>query len=118
MTYTEQRRNRPLTSQRRFNRPVIFPSGGNPNTAPQRRLLTAPFQPPRSSNPSIHFMSFDIGSSPASTSFSTPQFGVIGAATLAGNANLDDEPPLLEELGSRHKHHTDLEQNRLDSKSV
>lgn len=85
---------------REFNvPPVIFPSGGNPNTGPQRRLPTAPFQPSRSSNPSIPFMSFDIGSSPASTSFSTPQFGSIGSAS----ANFDDEPPLLEELGINTK---------------
>ncbi|KAK1416570.1 hypothetical protein QVD17_32361 [Tagetes erecta] len=85
--------------------PVIFPSGGNPNTGPQRRLPTAPFQPPRSSNPSIPFMSFDIGSSPASTSFSTPQFGNIGSsgAGIGGSANFDDEPPLLEELGINTK---------------
>nr|GME17444.1 protein YIPF5 homolog [Ipomoea batatas] len=58
---------------REFNvPPVVFPSGGNP--APQqRRLPTAPFQPPKSSNPTIPFMSFDIGSAAASTSFSTPQ---------------------------------------------
>ncbi|KAJ0896930.1 hypothetical protein HanRHA438_Chr08g0340041 [Helianthus annuus] len=80
--------------------PVIFPTGGNPNTAPQRRLPTAPFQPPRSSNPSIPFMSFDIGSSPASTSFSTPQFTNISGT---GSTNFDDEPPLLEELGINTK---------------
>nr|GMC92706.1 protein YIPF5 homolog [Ipomoea batatas] len=58
---------------REFNvPPVVFPSAGNP--APQqRRLPTAPFQPPKSSNPTIPFMSFDIGSAAASTSFSTPQ---------------------------------------------
>lgn len=86
--------------------PVIFPSGGNPNTGPQRRLPTAPFQPPRSSNPSIPFMSFDIGSSPASTSFSTPQFGTIGGGgggSGTGGVNFDDEPPLLEELGINTK---------------
>ncbi|KAL8218328.1 hypothetical protein R6Q57_021701 [Mikania cordata] len=83
--------------------PVIFPSGGNPNTGPQRRLPTAPFQPPRSSNPGIPFMSFDIGSSPASTSFSTPQFGAIGGGIGSGSVNFDDEPPLLEELGINTK---------------
>ncbi|KAL8242111.1 hypothetical protein R6Q59_012413 [Mikania micrantha] len=83
--------------------PVIFPSGGNPNTGPQRRLPAAPFQPSRSSNPGIPFMSFDIGSSPASTSFSTPQFGTIGAGTGGGSANFDDELPLLEELGINTK---------------
>ncbi|XP_071698698.1 uncharacterized protein [Rutidosis leptorrhynchoides] len=89
---------------REFNvPPVIFPSGGNPNTGPQRRLPTAPFQPPRSSNPSIPFMSFDIGSSPASTSFTTPQFGTISSGGGGGSANFDDEPPLLEELGINTK---------------
>ncbi|KAJ0598948.1 putative Yip1 domain-containing protein [Helianthus annuus] len=73
--------------------PVIFPTGGNPNTAPQRRLPTAPFQPPRSSNPSIPFMSFDIAS--------TPQFTNISGGT--GSTNFDDEPPLLEELGINTK---------------
>ncbi|XP_076918721.1 uncharacterized protein LOC143579236 [Bidens hawaiensis] len=71
--------------------PVIFPSG------PQRRLPTAPFQPPRSSNPGIPFMSFDIGSSAAST----PQFG--SGTTSGGNPNFDDELPLLEELGINTK---------------
>nr|XP_043608745.1 protein YIPF5 homolog [Erigeron canadensis] len=93
---------------REFNvPPVIFPSGGNPNTGgPQRRSLpTAPFQPPRSSNPGIPFMSFDIGASPASTSFSTPQFmGPTSSNNLVGsNINFDDEPPLLEELGINTK---------------
>ncbi|KAI8031412.1 Protein YIPF5 [Camellia lanceoleosa] len=82
--------------------PVVFPSGGNPGTAAQqRRLPTPPFQPPRSANPNIPFMSFDIGSvSAASTSFSAPQFGGnmagIGIGTGTG---FEDEPPLLEELG-------------------
>ncbi|CAI9296223.1 unnamed protein product [Lactuca saligna] len=67
---------------REFNvPPVIFPSGGNPNTGPQRRLPTAPFQPSRSSNPSIPF--------------------IIGGGS--GSANFDDEPPLLEELGINTK---------------
>lgn len=91
-----------FTMSKEFNvPPVVFPSGGNPNTGPQqRRLPTAPFQPARSANSSIPFMSFDIGSSPASTSFTTPQFGsVIGGAS----ANFDDEPPLLEELGINTK---------------
>ncbi|XP_076926727.1 uncharacterized protein LOC143590008 [Bidens hawaiensis] len=75
--------------------PVIFPSAGNPNAIPQRRP-TAPFQPSRSSNPNIPFMSFDIGSSPASTSQFNPISGGI-------SANFDDEPPLLEELGINTK---------------
>ncbi|XP_052186362.1 uncharacterized protein LOC127797474 [Diospyros lotus] len=72
--------------------PVVFPSGGNPDQ--QRRLPTAPFQPPR---PSIPFMSFDVGSAAAaSTSFSAPQFGGNPAGLGPG---FEDEPPLLEELG-------------------
>ncbi|KAH0745501.1 hypothetical protein KY285_007158 [Solanum tuberosum] len=80
--------------------PVVFPSGGNPG--PQRRLPTAPFQPPKSSNPGIPFMSFDIGSAAASTSFSTPQFAstIIGGG---GSMGFEDEPPLLEELGINTK---------------
>ncbi|WMV53626.1 hypothetical protein MTR67_047011 [Solanum verrucosum] len=80
--------------------PVVFPSGGNPG--PQRRLPTAPFQPPKSSNPGIPFMSFDIGSAAASTSFSTPQFAstTIGGG---GSTGFEDEPPLLEELGINTK---------------
>ncbi|KAK9055114.1 hypothetical protein SSX86_026195 [Deinandra increscens subsp. villosa] len=48
-------------------------------------------------------MSIDIGSSPASTSFSTPQFSTIGVRTGGGNANFYDEMPLLEELGINTK---------------
>ncbi|XP_057471788.1 uncharacterized protein LOC130760469 [Actinidia eriantha] len=78
--------------------PVVFPSGGNPGVgaAHQRRLPTAPFPPPRSANPSIPFMSFDIGSAAASTSFSTPQFA---GNTIGIGSSFEDEPPLLEELG-------------------
>ncbi|KAL7215355.1 hypothetical protein ACSBR1_027511 [Camellia fascicularis] len=77
--------------------PVVFPSGGNPGTAAQqRRLPTAPFQPPRSANPSIPFMSFDVGSAVPSTSFSAPQFG---ANSIGIGSGFEDEPPLLEELG-------------------
>ncbi|KAI3792856.1 hypothetical protein L2E82_06747 [Cichorium intybus] len=68
----------------------------------QRRLPTTPFQPARSVSASIPFMSFDIGSSPASISFSSPQFG----STIGGggsSANFDNEPPLLEELGINTK---------------
>ncbi|EYU19778.1 hypothetical protein ABFS82_06G088900 [Erythranthe guttata] len=88
--------------------PVIFPSGGNP-AAPasgpqQRRLPTAPFQPPRSSNPGLPFLSFDISSAAASTSFSAaPQFpSNIGGGGIGG-VGFDDEPPLLEELGINTK---------------
>ncbi|KAI8557156.1 hypothetical protein RHMOL_Rhmol05G0313300 [Rhododendron molle] len=90
--------------------PVIFPSGGNSSTAAaatattqHSRLPTAPFQPPRSSpnpNPnSIPFMSFDIGSAAASSSFSAPQFAAPGPIGIGGGLGFDDEPPLLEELG-------------------
>ncbi|PSR98781.1 hypothetical protein CEY00_Acc25306 [Actinidia chinensis var. chinensis] len=78
--------------------PVVFPSGGNPSVgaAHQRHLPTAPFPPPRSANPSIPFMSFDIGSAAASTSFSAPQFA---GNTIGIGSSFEDEPPLLEELG-------------------
>lgn len=79
--------------------PVVFPSGGNPATGnlQQRRVPTAPFQPPRPSSSSIPFMSFDIG--PA-TSTSTLYGGPIGSGGgPSGSANFDDEEPLLDELG-------------------
>ncbi|VFQ62843.1 unnamed protein product [Cuscuta campestris] len=80
--------------------PVVFPSGGTPGVQ-QRRPPTAPFQPPISSNPNLPFMSFDIGSAAASTSFSTPQFA---STTIGGGSNgFEDEPPLLEELGINTK---------------
>lgn len=86
--------------------PVVFPAGGNPATssAQQRRQPAAPFQPPRpsSNQTSIPFMSFDIGSAPSSTSFSTPQFGG-GAPPIGIGSNFEDEPPLLEELGINTK---------------
>ncbi|KAJ7970566.1 Protein YIPF [Quillaja saponaria] len=79
--------------------PVIFPSGGNPVlTATTERRPTAPFEP-RPSNP-IPFMSFDVGSAAASTSFPAPQFG---SGSMGGSANFDDEPPLFEELGINTK---------------
>ncbi|CAI9767507.1 unnamed protein product [Fraxinus pennsylvanica] len=83
--------------------PVIFPSGGNPagGGPQQRRLPTAPFQPPRSSNASIPFMSFDVNSAAASTSFSTPQFP--STISVGGPTGFEDEPPLLEELGINTK---------------
>lgn len=82
--------------------PVVFPAGGNPGPAAvaQRRLPTAPFQPPRPANPSIPFMSFDVGSAAAATSFPAPQFG---GNTIGIGSNFDDEPPLLEELGINTK---------------
>ncbi|KAK9287003.1 hypothetical protein L1049_015411 [Liquidambar formosana] len=80
--------------------PVVFPFGGNPATSTQQcRLPIAPFQPPRPAKPRIPFMSFDIGSVAASTSFSTPQFG---GPPVGISVNFDDEPPLLEELGEEH----------------
>ncbi|KAK6929077.1 hypothetical protein RJ641_005282 [Dillenia turbinata] len=80
--------------------PVVFPSGSvNPGGSgmTQRRPPTTPFQPPRPVNPGIPFMSFDIGAATASTSFSTPPIGSssIGVSGL----RIEDEPPLLEELG-------------------
>ncbi|KAL2539844.1 Integral membrane Yip1 family protein [Abeliophyllum distichum] len=85
--------------------PVVFPSGGNPIGAAsgpqQRRLPTAPFQPPRSSNPGIPFMSFDVNSAAASTSFSTPQFPSM--ISTGGATGFEDELPLLEELGINTK---------------
>ncbi|KAK4353643.1 hypothetical protein RND71_025837 [Anisodus tanguticus] len=92
------------TMAKQFNvPPVIFPSDGNP--AVQRRPPIAPFQPPRSSNPSIPFMSFDIGSAVASTSFSTPfaSATIGGAGTGGGSTGFENEPPLLEELGINTK---------------
>ncbi|WOL06883.1 hypothetical protein Cni_G15617 [Canna indica] len=91
--------------------PVVFPSSaGNPNVPHQRRPPGAapmpPFQPPRPSNsgpanPSIPFMSFDIGSTPASSSFSAPVFASSsgGGGSLSVSGSFEDEPPLLEELG-------------------
>ncbi|RWW01537.1 hypothetical protein GW17_00035432 [Ensete ventricosum] len=83
--------------------PVVFPSSaGNPNVPHQRRApgtAPQPFQPPRPSNPGpanppLPFMSFDIGSAPASSSFSAPVFA---SASVTGS--FEEEPPLLEELG-------------------
>ncbi|XP_057462420.1 uncharacterized protein LOC130752623 [Actinidia eriantha] len=80
--------------------PVVFPAGGNPvggsGAGNQRRLPTPPFPPQRFANPSIPFMSFDIGSATASTSFSAPQFA---GNTIGIGSSFEDEPPLLEELG-------------------
>ncbi|CAA6654757.1 unnamed protein product [Spirodela intermedia] len=87
--------------------PVVFPSaGGNPGIPSQRRApppSVGPFfQPSKPANPgtgpSIPFMSFDIGSAPASSSFSNPVFGGGGYAG-GGATSFEDEPPLLEELG-------------------
>ncbi|GFP88820.1 protein yipf5 homolog [Phtheirospermum japonicum] len=79
--------------------PVVFRSGANPSV-PQRRLPTAPFQPPRSSNPSLPFLSFDVNSAAASTSFSAaPQLSSNIGGIGGGATGFEDEPPLLEELG-------------------
>lgn len=77
--------------------PVVFPAGGTVagTGLQQRRVPTAPFQPPRPSNPNIPFMSFDMGSAPPSTSFPPPAYG----GPIGGSATFEDEPPLLEELG-------------------
>ncbi|XP_015898744.1 uncharacterized protein LOC107432180 [Ziziphus jujuba] len=81
--------------------PVVFPSGGNPSAGggnlQQRRVPTAPFQPPRSSGSSIPFMSFDIGS--ATVSSGGLYGGPIGGGSVPGGANFEDEEPLLDELG-------------------
>ncbi|XP_047327351.1 protein YIPF5 homolog [Impatiens glandulifera] len=84
--------------------PVIFPGGGTPAASvQQRRLPTAPFQPPRSANSSIPFMSFDVGSAAASTSFTTPQFGSSSSSAVGIGMGFEYEPPLLEELGINTK---------------
>ncbi|GMG99476.1 hypothetical protein Nepgr_001316 [Nepenthes gracilis] len=81
--------------------PVVFPAGGNPGPAlHQRRTPTAPFP---GTNHGIPFMSFDIGAAESATAtpFSAPSFSerIGGGDSL----NLDDEPPLLEELGINTK---------------
>ncbi|KAL3649941.1 hypothetical protein CASFOL_006344 [Castilleja foliolosa] len=79
--------------------PVVFRPGANPSV-PQRRLPTAPFQPPRSSNPSLPFLAFDVNSAAASTSFSAaPQISSNIGGGYGGAPGFEDEPPLLEELG-------------------
>ncbi|KAL5545874.1 hypothetical protein UlMin_005561 [Ulmus minor] len=82
--------------------PVVFPSGGNPGVGAgniqQRRVATAPFQPPRNTGSSIPFMSFDIGLAAASSSTGI-YGGPIGGGPGPGSLNFDDEEPLLDELG-------------------
>ncbi|WOL08485.1 hypothetical protein Cni_G17238 [Canna indica] len=93
-------------------RPVIFPSStGNPNVPQHSRHPGAasapPFQPPRPTapgpaNPSIPFMSFDVGAASASSSFSAPVFASVstgGGGHFSVPGSFEDEPPLLEELG-------------------
>ncbi|OWM82521.1 hypothetical protein CDL15_Pgr002096 [Punica granatum] len=80
--------------------PVVFPASGNPpvGNLQQRRVPTAPFQPPRSSGSSIPFMSFDIG---AATTTSSNIYGgpIGGGGGPSGSASFEDEEPLLDELG-------------------
>lgn len=85
---------------REFNiPPVVFPSGGNPGGS--GLYSTARFQPPQPArNPNLPFMTFDISSTPASTSFSVPAF--VAPPThggFSGSLDFNDELPLLEELG-------------------
>ncbi|GAB4855161.1 hypothetical protein Ancab_023787 [Ancistrocladus abbreviatus] len=82
-----------------FNvRPVVFPSGGNPGPTPQqRRTPTAPFP----ANPSIPFMSFDIGAAAPASTVTTSSFAAPSFSDRIGN--FDDELPLLEELGINTK---------------
>ncbi|XP_043815909.1 protein YIPF5 homolog isoform X1 [Manihot esculenta] len=82
--------------------PVIFPSGGNPTVGSasnmqQRRVATAPFQPPRPSNSGIPFMSFEIGSATTAPYGAGPIGG--GSTLSSGGVNFEDEEPLLDELG-------------------
>ncbi|KAG2682945.1 hypothetical protein I3843_10G008500 [Carya illinoinensis] len=83
--------------------PVVFPSGGNPGSSSgvqQRRVPTAPFQPPRSAASGIPFMSFDIGSAVTSTSSASIYGGpIVGGVGAPGGASFEDEEPLLDELG-------------------
>ncbi|KMZ58581.1 Protein YIPF5 [Zostera marina] len=94
--------------------PVVFPSstGGNTSTigpnqtgTHQRRIptFTPPFQP-SNPNPTQHlpFMSFDVGSATASSSFSAPVFSTGNGYSTGmggGPGSFEDELPLLEELG-------------------
>ncbi|KAL6524683.1 hypothetical protein OROHE_015965 [Orobanche hederae] len=79
--------------------PVVFRSGGNPTVHQQRRLPTAPFQPPRSSNANHPFLSLDVNSAAASTSFSPAPYFPSNIGGGVGAIGFEDEPPLLEELG-------------------
>ncbi|KAF5192957.1 Yipf5-like protein [Thalictrum thalictroides] len=81
--------------------PVIFPPGGNPSGGipQQRRPATAPFQPARSTNPNLPFMTFEVGSAAPSTSFSAPIFGNSNIGNIGSGVGFDEELPLLEELG-------------------
>uniref|UniRef100_A0A7N0V9A6 Protein YIP n=1 Tax=Kalanchoe fedtschenkoi TaxID=63787 RepID=A0A7N0V9A6_KALFE len=71
--------------------PVIFPSGGTPSISTnQRRQPHPPSRP--ASNPSIPFVAFDIGSAASS---GLPN----GRLPVRVNADFEDEPTLMEELG-------------------
>ncbi|CAL9246602.1 unnamed protein product [Arabidopsis halleri] len=87
--------------------PVVFPpSGSSPATAnvQQRRVPTAPYQPPRSSpgSFSIPFMPSEIGSSVATSTPAGPFSGTISSSSSFArgvSASFEDEEPLLDELG-------------------
>ncbi|GFP88941.1 hypothetical protein PHJA_001037800 [Phtheirospermum japonicum] len=74
---------------------------------PHRLLPTSRF-----SNPGLLFLSFDVNSAAASTSFTAaPQFpSTIGGG--GGSAGFEDEPSLLKELGINIKQN--LPKNPLD----
>lgn len=79
--------------------PVVFPSGSSPagGNINQRRVPTAPFQPPRpSASSAIPFMSFDIGSAASSSSAFG---GSISQSVSTGPTSFEEEEPLLDELG-------------------
>ncbi|CAN1136299.1 Protein YIPF7 [Linum perenne] len=80
--------------------PIVFPSGTNPSiidgaNMQQHRVPTAPFQPPRTANTRLPFMSFDMASAPAASYGGGP----IGRGPAPSDANFDDEEPLVDELG-------------------
>ena len=77
--------------------PVVFPSGANQSVVniQKRRVPTAPFQPTRATNPSIPFMSFDIGSVTTAATSSSTLYG----GPISGNTSFEAEEPLLDELG-------------------
>lgn len=79
--------------------PVVFPTGSSPagGNMNQRRVPTAPFQPPRpSASSAIPFMSFDIGSAASSSSAFG---GSISQSVSSGPTSFEEEEPLLDELG-------------------
>lgn len=78
--------------------PVHSPPANNPSTGnlQQRRVPTAPFQPPRSTGSSIPSMSFDIRAATTSSSIYGGPIGGSGGPSVS--ASFEDEEPLLEEL--------------------